>query len=223
MADKTEMKWQTKVGQFNDMEMVITDAEFGYRDDYNEGESELLIWTFDDLNGEEREHLISIGTGWDIADKGARVESDSEDGRFHDTSLLGRYIERFLELGMQDVLKEDGRDDPRVASAYIGLKFHMKNEKKDFGGEIGEKEHLMPLEFLGVVGKGAGKAESEEASADDAKAEKKGMLQLKKLAKAADDATEFQMTAIDLDLPDSLSSRVFDDDDCAALFEELTE
>ncbi len=218
-----ESKWQTKGGQFNDMEMLIKDAEFGYREDYNEGASELLIWTFDDVNGEKREHLISIGTGWDIADNGARVESDSEDDRFHDTSLLGRYIERFIELDMLEVFKADGRDDPRVAKAYIGLKFHMKNEKKDFGGEIGEKEHLMPLEFLGIVGKGAAKAESKEASADDAKVEKKAMLQLKKLAKAADDATEFQMAAIDLDLPDALSSRVFDDDDCVALFGELTE
>ena len=218
-----ESKWQTKGGQFNDMEMVIKDAEFGYRDDYNEGESELLIWTFDDVNGEEREHLISIGTGWDIGPGGASVESDDPGDHFHDTSLLGRYIDRFIELGMQEVFKEDSRSDPRVASAYIGLKFHMKNEKKDFGGEIGVKEHLMPLEFLGVVSKGKAKAKTEEASADDAKVEKKAMLQLKKLANASDDSDEFQMAAIDLDLPDSLSSRVFDDDQCAALFEELTE
>lgn len=220
MAD--ESMWQTTGGQFEDLEMLIKDAEFGYRDDYNEGESELLIWTFDDSTGEEREHLISIGNGWDVADGGAKVESDLVE-LFHNSSLIGRYIERFLELGMQEVFKEDGRGDPRVASAYIGLKFHMKNEKKDFGGEIGVKGHLMPLEFLGVVGKGKAKAKTEEASADDAKAEKKAKLQLKKLASASDDSDEFQMAAIDLDLPDSLSSRVFDDDQCAALYEELTE
>ncbi len=242
MAD--ESLWQTgQASDFDEFEILVKDARFGYHEKYVDDDGEprkLLIWTYDDVNEEEREHLISVGSGWDIVDNGARVEVDPEsdtkietkeiDGEdvpvFNPNTLWGRYIERFVAkespgLDMGEVFGQEGRSDPRMAAACIGMKFYLKTEEKDFGGEIGVKEHLMPQEFLGIAGK-AESGTAKESSADEAKAEKKAMVLLRRAAKDVDSAEDFQSAALDLDLPDSISERIFDDDECEALYEELT-
>lgn len=40
------------------------------------------------------------------------------------------------------------------AAIWNGLVFHMKRKKIGYGGEIGDKERLLPTEFKGVAGEG---------------------------------------------------------------------
>jgi len=221
---KEETMWKTQSGGLpDDFELVVEDASFGYRQSYNDGESELLIWVYEDANGEKQELLTSIGKHWTIAPDGRSVSSDQVK-QFNNSSVWGRYIDRFMELNMGEVLSQPGRQDPREASACVGLKFQMKREMVKYGTGIEDKMVLMPQEFLGEVKSGKAKAAPTESKGASAAETKKAQLALKKLAKAADDAEGFQSAALDIvdSLPKELADRIYDDADCAALYEELT-
>lgn len=222
MADRKS--WETESGLPDDFEGTIVAAKFDRPASYASGEAEVLVLSLDTAL-RQLDTFVSIGSGWSIKDDGQRVEHAEGKG-FQESSVYGRMINRCAkELGMLDLLQARGEDTN--AGVWVGLKFHWKQEKQEFGPTVGEKEHLMPVAFLGEVeiteeqAKGA-EPKEETPPAADAAAEKKALLKLKKVAKAADDVGTFQEEAIDVeDLTAELLDRLLDDDAAEELYGEL--
>ena len=155
MADKKSFELDS--GLLDNYEVVVENAEFGYREVYRGGEVPLLILYCASPDTETREELFSIGNGWEVAGGGERVEGRPT---FLASSWMGRLIVRCNELDMPGF---DGGDDGSVldfiadrgdaqdAHIWVGLKFKMHREDVDFGEGIGVKQHIMPTECLGLL------------------------------------------------------------------------
>ena len=147
-----------------DYVVIVENAEFGYREHYQSGDTPLLIWHCKSPQMEPREELWSIGAGWEVAENGLRVEGKP---RFPASSWFGRLIVRCAELDMPgydgkvlDFIAERGV--AQEANIWIGLKFLMTREELDFGPDFGKRTHIMPTQCFGLVEEGA---EIEEAEA----------------------------------------------------------
>lgn len=159
MADADEFDpWATTSGLVDDIDITISDAYFGFNADYNNGETLVLTieGTTDDEDNKEYSGFYPCGGGWETTDKGKTASR--EDGKrkgFNKTSGYGLFFTAAIEAGAGDVLRERGT--PFEAAVWPGLTFHMKRLKHNYGGEIGEIERLLPVEFKGVAGEGGAK------------------------------------------------------------------
>lgn len=226
MPDDEKTSWDTETGLPDDFEGTIVAAEFDTPANYGDGTMPVLVMTLD-TPIQQFTQFVSIGDGWSILDGGARVEHKAKRG-FQQNSYMGRVIDRMVkELGMLELLRERG--EAWEAAAWVGLKLHWKRETHEYGTGLEAREHLMPVEFLGVEEVSGAKAkpksdededEDEDGGGNDT-ATKKALLKLKKIARAADDVAAFQDGAVDLDLPEALLDQILDDAAAASLYEEL--
>jgi hypothetical protein len=185
MARDSSSEWATAPGLIDDFDGEITDARWGYRDDYNKKvgyEVPLLILT---LEGPEldqpREEVWSAGKGWQIVDGGKSIKHEKDapgkKRRFIETSLYGRLINRVaIDLGVD----MSTRGSPRDAKVWKGLNFHWMIEEQVYGtsgglmSETGGKgKHLMPTEMAsdtpkaGTTKKAAASAPSTDGDSTD--------------------------------------------------------
>lgn len=225
--------WETESGLPDDFEGTVVAAKFDTPADYVQGTMIVLVLAID-TPLRQMQQYVSIGAGFSIQDDGRRVVHEEGKG-FQQNSYYGRIIERCAkDLGMMDLLQ--GRGEDTDAQVWVGLRFHWKREKHEFGSGLEEREHLMPVAFLGEVeiseaqAAGAASGTGEEAapagSADEKKAAKKAEVKaksdLKDIAIEADDVATFQDKAMDVEpLPADLLDRVLDDAEAGKLYEEL--
>ena len=153
MADFEEL-WSTETGLPDDFELTITEAAFEYDERYMNGEIPLLVWR--GYTGNDPADVINppikfaTGSGWTVAEGGRKVVSDTGKTKFHRSSWVGRLVDRVMSFPeAKAVLVKRGA--PTDASVWVGTRWHMKREVVNYGGSIGEREHLMPVKFLGVV------------------------------------------------------------------------
>jgi hypothetical protein len=157
MSDDKEFDpWELTSGLVDDADVAFKECSFGFRSDYNDGQT-LLFMADAIIDGddgpEESELIFPCGNGWEATEKGAKAKR--EDGKrkgFNKNSGYGLLISAATEVGAGDVLK--GRGTPMEAAIWNGLVFHMKRKKISYGGDIGEKERLLPTEFKGYVDAG---------------------------------------------------------------------
>ena len=215
MTDKknkdTKDTWDTDSGLPDDFDFFITDASYGYRDEYKEGEVALLIWHGESPDEDVDSVIWPCGSGWEVVKGGESVEHPKRT-RFVKTSMVGRLIDRVvteLKVPMRS------RGKATDASVWKGLGFHLRREEITFGPGIledrgGVTTHLMPVAVLEKPAeKKAEKAPVAEGKPD--LTEKKLTALAKKL-----DREEFQKRAMDMEdvvANDDLMGQVLDDSD----------
>jgi len=201
--------WDTKTGLPDDFDFIIKGAAFGYREEYNRGESALLVWTGESPDEDADEIIFPLGKGWEVVDDGASVQHPKR-RQFIDVSFMGMLINRVVkELGVD----MKSRGPATSAEVWVGLGFHMKREKFEFGSGImeekgGKTEHLMPVAVIAGKGKkaAAGKKtpakaaeKEEEAEATEApEVDAALMKKLTNLAKAMGTVGKFQEAAMNI-------------------------
>ncbi|MFA5637208.1 MAG: hypothetical protein WC977_15030 [Anaerovoracaceae bacterium] len=244
-------EWGTDSGLPSNFDGTIIAAEFTTDEKYTsqDGSPMTVLRLEFDHAAESSPVLLSLGAGWEIADRGKRAVHANRN-KFVATSRIGRWIDRCVkQLGMFETLVARGA--PTVAATWEGLRFHFERETIDYGAGIGEKEMLMPTAFLGVVdGKGnvsggtvAAKVADDDDFADEPVATTaaddasdtdtdasnplagippKVRLELKKMAKQASDSDEFQALAMDANgASEELINRILDDADCLDIYNAL--
>lgn len=168
--------------------LTIEKAYFGYDAGYLSGEQELFILEGDGEGQDDQvRQFYSIGSGWDVENGG---ESVSGHDKFRDNSAYGRFIDAALKTDAKAVIQERGYPDQ--ASVWEGLRFKMKRKSFDYGEQIGKKEYLVPVKFLGEAKAAKPKKKTGGSS-------KKLRKELVGLAKNADDFDDFLVEALDLD------------------------
>lgn len=142
---------------FDDFVGVITDAYFGTDASYNQGQSLCLIVTFESAEFDKpNRQMFACGKGWTQENNGERaVREDGAKKNFVKTSKVGMFISHALKVGAGHAMKKNGGDQFNAAS-YRGLKLHMRKIDHDYGGELGVKKVLVPVEFFGVDAAAAG-------------------------------------------------------------------
>ena len=152
--------WETTSGLLDDFDFEVTGASFGQRDDYANGEVLLAILTGVSPDSDEDVELIySCGKGWEARDGGRHAESPTGKRKFNVNSAYAALFRRVFELVGEEVYK----NDPKQIEMWVGWKFHMKREEKDFGGTIGKHDRTLPVAILEVGGK-KGKGGTSSAS-----------------------------------------------------------
>ncbi|MCL6558025.1 MAG: hypothetical protein K6U74_04335 [Firmicutes bacterium] len=215
--------WETESGLPDDFNLTITEAWFAKDARYKDGEVLLLHWQGTvEKDGEEEELenpiIFPCGSGWDSYDGGKTAEHEKGRKRFIGSSVYGRLIDRCVkDLGMMDLMLKRG--DPKAAKVWVGLKFHLKREKIEFGSKLEPIERLMPDKFLGEVRSGKltppkgtkTKAEPKpepepepeektEAKAESSDKKKKLLLaKLQAIAKKAETFEEFYEKAVEIE------------------------
>ncbi|GIV04085.1 MAG: hypothetical protein KatS3mg015_2915 [Fimbriimonadales bacterium] len=165
--------WAQTSGLIDDVDVTFVDCRFGTRSDYADGIPLLFIadCRIEGEDGPEEQELIyPCGKGWESAERGElAVREDGRPRGFNKNSGYGMLIAHALDCGAP--LKERSDEyGPMRASIWNGLTFHMKRKTISFGGEIGERERLLPVKFVGEAGKSkAGKTRAAaKTSSDDA-------------------------------------------------------
>lgn len=215
------MAWATSTGLLDQYEGTIEESWFAYDPNYRDGEVPLLHWRISNVVTEEEApdeivEKFSIGSGWQVVDNGATVEHESGRNKpFNRNSKYGMIIQAVIDN--EDGAFEGGlaalqeRGDPIEANVWEGLRFEFERVEYDYGGEIGVRDFILPVAFVGEEdapssnGNGSSQASRESL-------EKK----LKALAKKAADHDEFVELATDLDAvvdDDELFASVVDDSD----------
>lgn len=213
---ETKDSWDTDSGLPDDFDFYISDASFGYRNEYQNGEVSLLIWEGESPDEDVESIIWPCGAGWEATKGGDAVEHPKRN-RFVKTSMMGRLINRVVtELGVDDMRS---RGNATEAKVWKGLGFHMKRETIEYGPGIledrgGKTDHLMPVAVLEKPVKG--KAKKAEPEAEETKAKPSTEVLEKKLSLLASKLSKEDFQAKAMDMPevvadDDLLGSVLDD------------
>lgn len=150
--DKTMVEddgWELDKGVFRDFEGVIEDAYFAVDNSYGNGTLCLqLFFTGPDFDKPNR-ILLSCGKDWTAADANGEEAEHATRKAFADNSGAGLFVKHLVGLpGVREKMAKRGNQ--RQAKTYRGLKLHMSTIEVDYKGEIGVKEKLVPVAFLGI-------------------------------------------------------------------------
>jgi hypothetical protein len=149
--------WDLDSGLPDKVTAKITNSEFGFKSDYQNGEQPLLILTLEGADFDPFDVAFSLGKDWKIVDNGKRIESTRGKQHLIKTSMYGRFIDRVVnELKVPvSVLKVSmpESNSPLFAEVWLGLIFYWEREELDFGKGImsekgGKTVHLMPVTYL---------------------------------------------------------------------------
>lgn len=168
MVDQSD--WGTESGLLENFIITVEESYFTTDARYNSGETLLLRWKGHAVDADTGEQVLfgkdedeevgevsfPCGGGWLTNDGGETAEHDSGRAKkgFNKNSAYGKVIDRALgDFNLGQVLMDRGR--PQEAKVWVGLKFLMKYEETDYGGEIGKRSRLMPVSFEGEADGGA--------------------------------------------------------------------
>ena len=213
---------------------TVKSAEFKTDPRYNNGETLLLEWVTetdsDDPEFEEFTVTFPCGNNWETNDGGATAERvDGKRPKFNSNSGYGRVLNRVTGRdadladnfkGILDVL--ENRGEPTNAKIWEGLTFVFDEESKDFGGEIGVKTRLMPVEFAGEAKGSSGGSGGKKGSSGGGKKPSKAAVRKKvvALAQEHDDHDEFVAETLDIDGIDNFDDLLESVNDPDGIFAE---
>ena len=164
--------WDPSSGLIDDVDAEIVGHRFGYVEAYKDRDgspqclSILTLQVLDDKghpDGETIEQSWSCGSGWEPSDDGKVALHTSGKRKFVKTSMYARLTSRIAQL-YPDVRMRGVADK---VGPLVGLVFHWDNEKFSYGGEIGDREHLMPTKFLRVNEAGTKTGDGAARGGDD--------------------------------------------------------
>lgn len=183
-------------GLADDVDVTWENVHFGQNPTYTDGDGAMpvvfmALETYSDLEFEAREQLYTIGKGWEVQDKGAKVVR--EDGRsrgFNNSTRLQTLLNRFLELDEDAMRKryEATGLTPQEAGYWEGFTWHGVIEAVEvgFGDNKKTRDQLVPDKVIGWSG-GKVSGAAKKAPAKKAAASKKAAA---KAATPVDEATE---------------------------------
>jgi hypothetical protein len=210
--------WGTSTGLYTDFSGVIEDSHFGTDARYNNGETTLLLWKVrpSDIEVTTDDGTIElaypVGGGWFSYDGGETIEHTDGKSKVNTNAVYGKIIDWALEEGLGDTLR--GKGTPLEANVWQGLGFRFEEVEFNYGGEIGKKKRVMPVEVLTADGAGS-------AAAEDTKDTLEGFgEELKALAENSPNEEAFTESALALTgITDhaNLVTRIAD----GSLFDEL--
>ena len=200
-------EWELSSGlPLADADVTITGFEFGYNNDIAAGAVFANI-QFTDEDGEVHDQSFSVGDGWEPANKGAELVSESgKPKKLSKNSNFGRLIESAVAaIGAENVESVLGHG-PKVAASWLGTKWHTTTVEVEVtapgGTEKKKRDRIVFSEYRGREGAApkAGKAKAGKADSGDTLGLDKELFdQLVQLAKDADDHDAFMDTALELD------------------------
>lgn len=222
--------WGTDSGVLENYILTVEDAWFTTDARYNNGETLLLKWkghAVDAETGEpvsfsedEEEMEVSFPVGkteqWSSPDGGKTAVKAGGRNKPHVNSAFGKVITRALAdektqvvdgvkgFGIGGLLQSRGASQTE-AKIWVGLKFLMRNEETNYGGEIGTKGRIMPVAFEGEADGGvAGSSATstprgETGTAAGGSSNKALEAKLTVLAKNSDSHSAFVDKALDID------------------------
>lgn len=226
MSEKDYDPFAGSTGLPDDFDAVVKAAWFEFDPEFNNGQSLVLKFTLEtdepdfgkDGNG-VGDLLLSTGKGWTTNDRGATaVREDGSRKGFNTSTAYFLWIDGAVKCdGAEKVLRSAERGDPRKADMWVGTAWHINRKTVSYGGDIGDKDKLVPTSFLGLAtnlaeiqrgsGATAGAASGPAAAPTKAAAAKKVPGPVKKAA--APVATAPTTSGIDAELRTQLKEIAF--------------
>ena len=141
---------QLGAGIRDDYQLTVLTAYFAPDALYQDGSTFLLNLIGIDENGEPATEKFNAAkvSEWATYDGGKTIVPIGSVKAINKSSMYGHLIESAVNCGAGDILATRG--DPTNASAWIGLRFHMKSIQINFGGKLQSVTKNMPDEFLGL-------------------------------------------------------------------------
>lgn len=137
-------------GLKDDYVFVVDHSYFGTDAAYMNGQQLLLIWEgHDEADNEPQTEKFSVGKGWVTEDLG-RTMVNSKSMKINQTSIYGKILAWAIEECPELVKLVADRGGPYKSDVWNGCKFQMQATTLHFGKNIGDKDRVMPAEFLGV-------------------------------------------------------------------------
>lgn len=147
--------WGTSSGLLDDYDHFWEEVWFGYNDNYQEGKVLLLhvkgpASQDGEVVDEELLTMYSCGDGWQAADGGEKAVHPSGKTMFSNNSNAGKLVDRIIEIGAVDILRDKGQ--PYEADAWRGLTVHIERQEFSYKdrktGEERTYEVALPTEVL---------------------------------------------------------------------------
>lgn len=153
-----EIEWANVGGGILDNEdITIRNAEFGFRSDYNNGQTCVCVFEYKTSDGEEGEAFISLGKGWTFAGNGKEAVSESGKAKkFHPSTHYAEWLLAAANLAGATLANRGKSTD---AGVWIGTQWHVETFERVFPQK--DKEpltsfRLLPTAFLGIEGTSVG-------------------------------------------------------------------
>jgi hypothetical protein len=141
--------WELSSGLRDDLIFDIHLATFGYRANYNNGASMLLILAGTDEATEPFEHILSIGADWFSPDS-RHIQHPSGKNKINQQSRYGRWIRacQKIEPLWSYLINSPG---PTDASIWENLRLHLTATEQVLFRGAEPRQVLEPVEFLGFL------------------------------------------------------------------------
>lgn len=143
--------WELSSGLREEVTFDIHMAMFGFRANYNQGGSLLLILNGTDENGEVFEHICSIGNDWVSPDSKHAMHPNGKN-RVNKSSRYGQWITacQAIPTLWAYLLNSPG---PTDASIWENLRLHLKAQaiSQTIRGESSTRDILLPDNFIGFL------------------------------------------------------------------------
>ena len=143
--------WELSSGLRDDITFSIHLATFGFRANFNNGASLLLILVGTDENNEPFEHICSIGADWQAPD-GKHAQHPSGKSRINRQSRYGQWIAACQEIPTLWSYLQNSVG-PTDANIWENLMLHLslKNVAWKIRGESMNRDILFPDAFIGFL------------------------------------------------------------------------
>ena len=143
--------WELASGLREEVTFDILLAMFGYRANYNNGSSLLLILTGTDENGEAFEHICSVGGDW-VSPDGKHAQHPSGKNRINKQSRYGQWITACQSIPPLWTFLTNSVG-PTDASIWENLRLHLQlqNVAQTIRGESVNKDILLPDALVGFL------------------------------------------------------------------------
>lgn len=214
------MAWETSTGLLTDYIGTVTAARFKFDARYNSGATLLAEWDVATDNPEwpSKSEWFPCGNGWTTTDGTNAFRTDGGD-KFQRNSIYGRILET-VKGSTEAMQALSERGDPTDASIWVGTKWRFAEVETDYGGDIGIKKRVMPVEFMGIddnpqPAQGAGTGQGANGQAPDDVVEA-----LRPIAARVDSHGDFVREAMAVNGAQSIIDKIADDSD-AGLFAKL--
>jgi len=145
--------WEGEVGGFHsDTNVTIEFGTFRTDDNYNNGNTLLLVLTMtDEADGSNFDHMLSIGGDWVTADGGYTVAHTKGKIKFNKQSNVQKWIDACRRLPELDALLLN-RGPAQDARVWEGIRVHLIGVEDPYtiNGEKHERTTIIPDSYLGL-------------------------------------------------------------------------
>ena len=134
----------------DDYDFTIQLAYFAPDAAYQDGSTFLLTLVGIDENGEPvtEKYNAAKTLEWSSFDGGKTIQPTGKVKQLNKSSVYAHLCEAAINCGAGDTLASRG--EATNSQCWVGLKFHMKSTKIEFGKKIDPIERNLPVQFLGL-------------------------------------------------------------------------